>query len=207
MVSIIRQHTGACLVAAAVIVAAMGNGLFQPTGYAAASIVIWAAVIAGLVARGLPIGPVGRLAAAAGLCLAGTAILAAASVGWATDQGRAFEEAVRVSFYLGLFTLAACTATRGGRAEWLAGLTVGLTAVTVIAVFAYLQPGTLGSGTSDVPNAAGRLSYPVGYWNGAAALLAATATLLAYAADRAPWRAWRAVATAAIPVGAARRSG
>jgi hypothetical protein len=199
-VAVIRQHTGACLVAAGVIVAAMGSGLFQPTGYAAASIVIWAAVIAGLVARGLPIGPVGRLAAAAGLCLAGTAILAAASVGWATDQGRAFEEAVRVSFYLGLFTLAACTASRGGRVGWLAGLTVGLTAVTVIAVFSYLQPGTLGSGTSDIPNAAGRLSYPVGYWNGAAALLAATATLLAYAAARAPWRAWRAVATGAIPV-------
>jgi hypothetical protein len=200
MASIIRQHAGACLVAAAVIVAALGNGLFQPTGYAAASIVIWAAVIAGLVARGLPMGPVGRLAAAAGLCLAGTAILAAVSVGWATDQGRAFEEAVRVSFYLGLFTLATCTATRGGRVEWLAGLTVGLTAVTVIAVFSYLQPGTLGSGTSDLPNAAGRLSYPVGYWNGAAAMLAATATLLAYAAARAPWRVWRAVATGAIPV-------
>jgi O-Antigen ligase len=200
MASVIRQHTGACLVAAAVIVAAMGSGLFEPTGYAAASIVIWAAVIAGLIARGLPIGPMGRLAAASGLCLAGTAILAAASVGWATDQGRAFEEAVRASFYLGLFTLAACTATRGGRVEWLAGLTVGLTAVTVIAVFAYLQPGTLGSGTSIVPNAAGRLSYPVGYWNGAAALLAVTATLLAYAAVRAPWRAGRAVATGAIPV-------
>jgi O-antigen ligase/polysaccharide polymerase Wzy-like membrane protein len=187
-------------VVAAVIVAAMSSGLFQPTGYAAASIVIWAAVIAGLIARGLPTGPVGRLAAAAGLCLAGTAILGVASVGWATDQGRAFEEAVRVSFYLGLFTLAACTATRGGRVEWLAGLTVGLTAVAAVALFAYLHPGTLGSGTNDIPNAAGRLSYPVGYWNGAAAMLAATATLLAYAAFRAPWRAWRAVATAAIPV-------
>ena len=200
MASTIRQYVAACLVAAAVIVAAMGNGLFEPTGFAAASIVIWAAVITGLIGRGLPTGPVGWLAAGAGLCLAGTAILGAASVGWATDKGHAFEEAVRVSFYLGLFTLAACTATRGGRVQWLAGLTVGLTAVTIIAVFSYLQPGTLGSGTINVPGAAGRLSYPVGYWNGAAALLAATATLLAYAADRAPRRAWRAVATAAIPV-------
>jgi hypothetical protein len=178
----------------------MGNGLFDPTGYAAASIVIWAAVIAGLVARGLPLGPVGRLAAAAGLCLAGSAILAALSVGWATDQGRAFEEAVRASFYLGLFTLAACTATRGARIEWLAGLTIGLAVVTCIALFSFFQPGTLGSGTTDVPNAAGRLSYPVGYWNGAAALFAATATLLAYAAARAPWRGWRAAATGAIPL-------
>jgi O-antigen ligase len=72
--------------------------------------------------------------------------------------------------------------------------------VTVIALFSFLQPGTLGNGTTGVPDAAGRLSYPVGYWNGAAALLAATATLLAYAAYRAPWRVWRALSTAAIPV-------
>ena len=76
----IREHVGAGLVAAGVIAAAMAQGLFEPTGYAAASIVIWAAVIAGLVGRGLPAGPVSRTAAAAGICLAATAVLATASV-------------------------------------------------------------------------------------------------------------------------------
>ena len=66
MVSTIRQHAGTALVAAAVIFAAFAQGLFNPTGYAAASIMIWAAVIAGLVGRALPSAPVGRLAAAAG---------------------------------------------------------------------------------------------------------------------------------------------
>ena len=182
------------------ITAAFAEGLFNPTGYAAASIVIWAAVIAGLVSRALPTGRVSRLAAAAGLCIAGTAVLATASVGWASDQGRAFEEAVRVSFFLGLFVLAVCTGRRTDRAEWLAGLTVGVGAVTVVAVFAYLQPGLLDSGQSDIPNAAGRLSYPVGYWNGAGALLAATAVLLAHAGARAPTRPWRSLATAVLPI-------
>ncbi len=178
----------------------MATGLFEPTGYAAASIVIWAAVIAGLVGRVLPAGPVGDTAAMAGLCLAGTALLATASVAWANDQGRAFEEAVRVSFYLGLFTLAACTASRGGRSQWLAGLAIGLATVSVIAVLAYLQPGLLGSQQSDIPDAAGRLSYPIGYWNGLAALLAAAAILLCWAGWSAPTRAVRAAATALIPV-------
>ena len=89
--------------------AALAQGLFNPIGYAAASIVIWAAVIAGMVSRALPNGRIGWTAAAAGLCLAGSAVLAIASVGWASDQGRAFEEAVRASFYLGLFVLAVCT--------------------------------------------------------------------------------------------------
>jgi hypothetical protein len=200
MVSTIRQHAGASLVAAAVITAAFAEGLFNPTGYAAASIVIWAAVIAGLVSRALPTRRVSRLAAAAGLCIAATGVLATASVGWASDQGRAFEEAVRISFFLGLFVLAVCTGRRTDRTEWLAGLTVGLGAVTVVALFAYLQPGLLDSGHSDIPNAAGRLSYPVGYWNGAGALLAATAVLLAHAGVRAPTRPWRSIATAVLPL-------
>jgi hypothetical protein len=180
--------------------AALAQGLFDPTGYAAASIVIWAAVIAGLVARALPAGPIRRTAAASGLCLAGSALLAAVSVGWASDQGRAFEEAVRISFYLGLFVLAACTATRTGRGQWLGGLAAGLGAVTVVALFAYLQPGLLDSGHSDIPNAAGRLAYPIGYWNGAGALFAMTAVVLAYAAVRAPSRLQRTAATAVFPL-------
>lgn len=182
------------------ITAAFAEGLFNPTGYAAASIVIWAAVIAGLVSRALPTGRVSRLAAGAGLCIAATAVLATASVGWASDQGRAFEEAVRVSFFLGLFILAVCTGRRTDRREWLAGLTVGLGVVTVVALFAYLQPGLLDSGRSDIPNAAGRLSYPVGYWNGAGALLAAAAVLLAYGAAQAPNRLWRVLASAIVPL-------
>jgi hypothetical protein len=200
MISTLRQHTGAALVAAALAAAAIAEGLFNPTSYAAASLVIWAAVIAGLVARALPTGPVSRPAAAAGLCLAATAVLATASVAWASDQGRAFEEAVRVSFYLGLFVLAVCTATRGGRRDWIAGIGAGLGLVTILALFAYLQPGTLGSGHSDIPNAAGRLSYPVGYWNGAGALLATTAVLFAYWAVTAGTRAWRSVSAAMIPL-------
>jgi O-antigen ligase/polysaccharide polymerase Wzy-like membrane protein len=200
MISTIRQHAGTFSVAAAVIAAAFAQGLFDPTGYAAASIVVWAAVVAGLLGRALPTRPVGRLAAAAGLCFAVTVVLATGSVGWASDQGRAFEEAVRASFFLGLFALALCTGRRGDRVGWLTGLTVGLSVVAVLALFAYMQPGVLDSGHSDIPNAAGRLSYPIGYWNGSGAMLAATALLLAYAGAQAPTRAWRSLATALIPL-------
>ena len=62
---------------------------------------------------------------------------------------------------------------------------------SAVALFAYLQPGVLDAGGSDVPNAAGRLSYPIGYWNGAAALLAGAAILLAYGGVRAPTKTAR----------------
>jgi O-Antigen ligase len=198
--SIIRQHAWAALVAAAIVAAAFAQGLFNPTGYAATSIIIWAAVIAGLVSRALPTGRVSRLSAAAGLCIAASAVLAAVSISWASDQGRAFDEAVRASFYVGLFVLVVCTGTRRDRSEWLAGLTIGLGLTAIIALFSYLQPGVLDSGQSDVPNAVGRLAYPVGYWNGAGALLAVTAVLLSYAGTFGPTRALRSVAVAVFPL-------
>lgn len=176
------------------VAAALAQGLFEPTGYAAASIVIWAAVIAGLLGRALPAAPIGRPAAAAAICLGATVALALASITWADDQGRAFEEAVRVSFYLGLFALAVCTASRDGIRQWLGGMAAGLAAVSVIALLAYLQPGLLTEAGNEIPNAAGRLSYPLGYWNGMAALFVAAAVLLAYGAVQAPGRELRASA-------------
>ncbi len=196
----LKEHVGGLVVAAAIVAAALAQGLFEPTGYAAASVVIWAAVTAGLTGRFLPASRVNSSATIAGLCLAGTMILAMASVTWASDQGRAFEEAVRISFYLGLFTLAACTANSFGRSEWLGGLAVGLGIVSVLSVLAYLQPGLLNGGHNDVPNAAGRLSYPLGYWNGAAALLAIAAVLGLYASTTAPSRALRSIAVGVIPI-------
>jgi hypothetical protein len=200
VVSIIRQHAWAALVAAAVVTAALAEGLFSPTGYAATSIIIWATVIAGLVSRALPTGRVSRLSAAAGLCIAASAVLAAISIGWASDQGRAFDEAVRASFYLGLFVLTVCTGTRRDRSEWLSGLTIGLGLVAIVALFAYLQPGILDSGQNDPANPVGRLSYPVGYWNGAGTLLAVTAVLLSSAGVYGPSRALRSAAIAIFPL-------
>jgi len=200
MYSTAREHIGAGLVAAGIVAAALAQGLFEPKGYAAASIVIWAAVIAGVVGRGLPAAPIARPAAVAGICLAITAVLAGISIAWAADQGRAFEEMIRISFYLGLFALAACTASTAGIRQWLGGMTAGLAIVGVLGVLAYLQPGLLTDPGNDVSNAASRLSYPLGYWNAMAALFAMAGVLLAYGGVRAPGRALRTVSTAVFPI-------
>jgi hypothetical protein len=200
MYSTAREHIGAGLVAAGIVAAAFAQGLFEPKGYAAASIVIWAAVIAGVVGRGLPAAPIARPAAVAGICLAATAVLGALSIAWAADQGRAFEEMIRVSCYLGLFALAACTASKPGIGQWLGGLAGGIAAVGVVGVLAYLQPGLLTEPGNDVANAASRLSYPLGYWNAMAALFAIGAILLAHGGIRAPTRALRSASIALFPI-------
>src|SRR5262245_47714534 len=100
MVSMIRQHAGAGVVAAAVIVSSLPEGRFEPGAYAAAGIVIWAVLIPGLIGRILPRTSVGVFAVAAGGCLAAIAAIATVSMAWAHDQGGAFDEATRAWTYL-----------------------------------------------------------------------------------------------------------
>ena len=199
MISTIRQHTWTGLVAAATLTAVLAEGLFEPLGYAAAAVLVWSVVAVCLVGRVFDLAPIGRLAVIAGLLLGAITVLVLLSTLWAKDQGRAFEEGVRAALYLGLFTLAACTAREDARRRWIAGLATGLAIAGGIALFAYLQPGILDSGRSEIPNAAGRLSYPIGYWNGAASMLAVAAVLLAFCAANAATRLMRSLATAAIP--------
>ena len=197
----IREHIGAGLVAAAVIAAAMAQGLFEPAGYAAASIVVWALVLGGIVSGRLPTTPRHR----AGGCGRHLSRPARPPVRRLDRVGQRPGTSVRgggpgvvLSGHLHARRL-----HRGlgrARSQWLAGLTVGLAAVTVVALLAYLQPGLIGSQSHDVPNAAGRLSYPIGYWNGAGALFAGAAVLFAYGGARAPARLLRSAATAAIPL-------
>jgi O-antigen ligase len=198
MISTIRQHAWTGLVAAAALTAALAEGLFEPLGYAAAALAVWSVIAVCVIGRRFDFVPIGRLALIAGLLLAAVTALALLSTLWAKDQGRAFEEGVRAALYLGLFTLAACTAREDARRRWVAGLALGLTIAGGIALFAYLQPGILESGRSEVPNAAGRLSYPIGYWNGAAAMLAMGGVLLAFCGANAATRLMRTLATAAI---------
>jgi hypothetical protein len=197
--SVIRKHAWTGLVAAATLVAALGEGLFAPLGFAAAAGLVWGVIAVCVLGRVFEFTSIGRLALLAGLLLAISAGLALLSTLWAKDQGRAFEEGVRVALYLGVFALAVCTSGEDARRRWVAGLATGLAITGFVALFAYFQPGTLDSGRSVIPNAAGRLSYPIGYWNGAAALLAMSSVLLAFCAANAATRLLRSLATAAMP--------
>ncbi|HSR25705.1 MAG TPA: hypothetical protein VLW53_19280, partial [Candidatus Eisenbacteria bacterium] len=178
MLSMIRQHGWTGLVAGLALLAVLAEGLFEPLGYAAAALAVWGIIAICLIGRLFEFAPIGRLAVFAALLLAAAAGLTLLSTLWAKDQGNAFDEGVRAALYLGLFTLAACTAREDARRRWLAGLATGLAIAGFIALFAYFHPGTLDSGRSPITNAAGRLSYPIGYWNGAASLFAVASVLL-----------------------------
>ena len=160
----------------------MAHGGFGPTAFAAAGLIVWIACLVGLAIGVFPRSEIPGFAIGTGLALAGLAALMALSLAWASDDGDAFGDVVRTLAYLGAFVVVVLASQRGEARPWLAGLTIGLVAIGVIALLARFVPGPFGDPDADLardlPAALGRLTYPIGYWNGLAAVMSAAIVLL-----------------------------
>jgi hypothetical protein len=191
--------------AVAVAVAAVAEGARSPEVVAAGTVLVWWSVIVVLAVgrlSGSTPAPVPAAAIATGACLAGVAALSFLSMVWAGDDGRAFAVGVRVALYAGVFVLVvALSAPRDAR-SWLTGLALGLATVCAIALGGRLIPGIDPEAgmIEALPAARGRLSFPLGYWNGLGALAAFAVVVLTWAGARGATRLERAGATAAIPL-------
>ncbi len=158
------QHATAMLVAAAVVLLALSNGGFDPTGFGAAALIAWSLILVALAVGVVPRAEPPKPAVAAGLCLAGFAALTALSMLWGSDNGDAYQDVVRTLLYLGIFVLVVVAATRGDAVTWLAGLAIGLVAVAAIALGGRFEPSLFGNPDVQIverlPAALGRLTYP-----------------------------------------------
>jgi tetratricopeptide (TPR) repeat protein len=199
-----NKHLITVAVAVGIVALSIPDGGFAPTVFAAAGLIVWAAVLIGLATGLFPRSEPPAVAVAAGLCLAAYAGLIALSMAWASDDGGAFEDAIRASAYLGVFVLVVVASPRGSAAAWLRGLAIGLTAIGAIALLARFQPSLFGNPdaelAADLPAVLGRLTYPVGYWNGLAAMMAAAVALLGWFATNSASRPGRALAAGALPL-------
>ncbi len=130
-------------------------------------------------------------------------LLIAGSAAWALDDGRVYVEAVRGLAYLGaLFILV--TAVRAEQVRpILGGVAAAIVAIGALALGSRLLPGVLtGDATflREFPaDVRGRLSYPIGYWNGLAACMAGGVVLTAWLGGQAHGAVARAAAVAAMP--------
>jgi hypothetical protein len=198
------KHVITGAVAAGSVGIALAGGGFEATAFAAGSLVVWALALIGLATGILPRSEPPGPAVLAGLALAGLGILTAISLAWASDDGNAFEDVVRTFGYLGLFALVVLASRAGEARPWLAGLAVGLAAVGGIALLARYEPSLFGDPdaglAADLPAVVGRLTYPIGYWNGLAAVMAAAIALLGWFAASSPSGKVRSAAVGAMPV-------
>jgi O-antigen ligase len=190
-------------VAASVIVTAFADGGYSPVFVGAAAVVLWWTVLLGI---GLGVLPVVRPTRSGALALGLLSLFAAftaTSMLWTSDAGQAFDAAVRAAAYAGLFALVLLSSRRGEVQSWLYGLLIGLLVVAAAALIARLLPDLLGGDRELqrlLPSARGRLSYPIGYWNGLAACMATATVLLAWLGLAASTTRRRAAACAALPL-------
>jgi hypothetical protein len=196
------KHALTVAVAVAYVAISLPDGGYPPEAIAAGTLVIWWAVIVGLAVGAWPRVTVPQPAIRAALCIAGLALLTGLSMLWATDDGRAFTELVRVAGYAGLFALVILASPEGSARSWLVGLAIGLVAVAALALGSRFEPslpgGDQGLGEA-LPTARGRLSYPLGYWNALGACMALATVLLAWLGAQAQTRRGRAIAIGTLP--------
>ncbi|HEX8066170.1 MAG TPA: O-antigen ligase family protein [Thermoleophilaceae bacterium] len=181
---------------------ALTGGGYGPQFRAGAALLVWWAVVAGLAFGLWPRARVPGSALGAGAALLALAGLTALSIGWAGDDGGAFGEAVRAASYLGLFALVVVAAPAGSAQRWLTGLALGLLAVAALALASRIEPSAFPEQdlVTFIPSVSTRLSYPLNYWNGLAACMAAAIVLAVWLGAEARTAAGRALAVGAVPL-------
>jgi tetratricopeptide (TPR) repeat protein len=196
------KHALVVAVAVVYVVVSLADGGYPPEAIAAGTLLIWWAVIVGLAVGALPRSGIPRPGIAAGLCILGLGLLTGLSFGWSSDDGLTFIELVRALGYAGLFVLVVLASPAGSARTWLAGLAIGLVAVAALALGSRLEPGLPG-GQDEIgrfiPGSEGRLSYPIGYWNGLGSCMALVSVLLVWLGARAETGLARALAIGALP--------
>jgi O-Antigen ligase/Tetratricopeptide repeat len=170
-------------VGAAVFWIAYDSGSYGLTSRGSLAVVALWALALGLSISLWPLVRVPGTALVAGGFLAAFAAWTGLSVLWAESNEKAFNEFDRVVLYLGVFALVVAASPRASIRRWLAGLALGLTSVGLLALTSALFPNAFAAPqrlAQIFPGAESRLSYPVGYWNGLATLIAFALPLLLF---------------------------
>lgn len=195
-----RDAALASVIALATFLLAFDGGGYGETTRGSVAIVAWWAVILVIAFGVWPLERPPRAAISTGVILLALGLWTFASVWWADSAEKAFAEVNRVGLYLGAFTFVVLAARRTTVGRWSDGMAAGITGVGLVALTSRLFPGLVSTEELEtlLPVAYTRLSFPIGYWNGLAILVALALPLLLRAAilGRA---VTRGVALAAIP--------
>jgi O-Antigen ligase len=178
------------------------GGGYDPLVHDRVGIAVWWILLLTLLVGALPRRRLGALAWCALGLLAAFVLWTALSLGWTESTERTAADLARVAGYLGVFALALFARGPRGGHRMVAAVGAGIAFVAIVALLSRLHPvwfpearqtGSFLSGANE------RLSYPLNYWNGLAALIAIGLPLLLQAATCAKPVLLRALAAAALP--------
>ena len=159
-------------------------------------------VLLGAVVGILPTARISRAGWVALGLLSAFAVWTALGITWSESAERSAAEAARVAAYLGVFALALAAQGRDGLRRTANAVAAAIALIGVLALLSRLHPAWFP--TNDAaqllePDVGNRLSYPVNYWNGLAALLAMGIPLVLGGPGRSTSRDPRLAAAACRP--------
>lgn len=179
------------------------GGGYDPLVHDQVGIALWWAILAGALVGALPNHRPSAMALAGLGLLAAFVVWTALSLGWTESVEKTWADLARVAGYLGVFALALLARDREGARRVVCAVGAGVAFVAAIALLSRLHPAWFPAADQTaqfLTSNRERLSYPLHYWNGLAALVAIGAPLLLQVAVRARATVWRAAAAAALPV-------
>jgi O-antigen ligase len=178
------------------------GGGFDPLVTDQVGIAAWWVLLFAVAVAALPRLRLGPLAWCALGILAALVIWSALSLTWTESTEKTAADVARVATYLGVFALALFSRDSKSASRMVAAVATGIAFVALIALLSRLHPAWFPSANQTaqfLTSGEERLSYPLNYWNGLAALIAIGLPLVLQLATGARVLLVRALAAAAMP--------
>lgn len=201
-----RRHSSvlltALLPAGALLYLGLRDGGYDVSVQQQTAIVLWYAILLGLVLGAFSREEQRRSTFVAGALLAAFACWVGLSILWSDAPDASSAELDLVVLYLALFTIVALLQMRARREAWLGGIALGIGGLVGLAALSRMFPAVFPSDEASrlLPDALGRLAYPIGYWNGLSYLAAASLPLLLHVGARARRSDVRMLAVGFLPL-------
>ena len=166
-------------------------------------IAIWWVLLLGFAVGALPRRRPGPAALGILALLAAFVAWTALSLAWSESFEKTAIDLARMATVLGVFALAIVSRDRGGSTHMVNALAAGIFVISAVALLSWLHPSWFPDAAETgrfLETGKERLSYPLDYWNGLAALIGIGLPLMLVVGCRAGSIAVRALAAAATPV-------
>lgn len=185
-----------------VVYVGLEGGGYDPLVHDRVGIAVWWIALAGVAVGVLPNRHLPRLAWMALAVFAAFVLWTALSLLWTESSERTVADLARLAGYLGALALAVFVAGGPNGRRLVAAVGAGVAVVAIVALLSRLHPAWFpeaGQTARFLSSGRERLSYPLNYWNGLAALIAIGGPLLLQVATDARSILARAAAAAVLP--------
>jgi hypothetical protein len=165
-------------------------------------VAVWWIVLIGCLVGALSLTRVRRSGLIALGLLAAFTVWTAIGIGWSKSTDSSEIELARTATYTGVLLLALMAISADVRREVVSGLGAGIVLIAALALLSRLHPAWFGANSTAqfLPGSRGRLSYPINYWNGLAAVLGLGLPLVLLTASSGRSLVTQGLSAAALPM-------